>query len=265
LERIKCRVRKSDKKNEGVLEMRKTVMALIIPIIILIIWGILTTYTGLIPSYLIPSPYAVLQAFENLITNGTLLTDTVSTLIRVFLGFMVAALVAIPLGILIGWFKIADDLSGFIIGILRPIPPIAWIPFAILWFGVGLGSAIFIIFLGSVFPILINTIDGVKRTDKVYIESAYTMGASQLQTLRKVVVPAALPNIITGLKVGIGIGLMCTVAAEMIGSDNGLGYLIFTSTSMLDTASAIVAMLVIGVIGLAFDYLFTRTERKINW
>lgn len=245
--------------------MNKTITALIIPVIILIVWAFLTTYTGIVPSYLIPSPHAVIVAFENLLKNGALISDTIYTLTRVLLGFIIAALVAIPLGIIIGWSKTADNLSSFIIGVLRPIPPIAWIPFAILWFGVGLGSAIFIIFLGSVFPILINTADGVKRTDNVYIESAYTMGASQFQTLKKVVVPAALPNIITGLKVGIGIGLMCTVAAEMIGSDNGLGYLILTATSMLDSASAIVGMLAIGVIGLGFDYFFNRMERKINW
>ncbi|MCE5213352.1 MAG: ABC transporter permease [Methanobacterium sp.] len=245
--------------------MNKTIKALILPLIILIIWAILTTYTGIIPSYLIPSPSAVWVAFENLLLNGSLITDTLSTLTRVLLGFIIAALVAIPLGILLGWSKNANDLSKYIIGVLRPIPPIAWIPFAILWFGVGLGSAIFIIFLGSVFPILINTADGVKRTDKIYTESAYTLGASEFQTLKKVVVPAALPNIITGLKVGIGIGLMCTVAAEMIGSSNGLGYLILTATSMLDSASAIVGMLAIGVIGLGFDYLFRRAEMKINW
>jgi len=191
--------------------MNKTIKALILPIIIIIIWAILTTYTGIIPSYLIPSPSAVWVAFENLLMNGSLITDTISTLTRVFLGF------------------------------------------------------IFIIFLGSIFPILINTADGVKRTDKVYTESAYTLGANQLQTLTKVVVPSALPNIITGLKVGIGIGLMCTVAAEMIGSSNGLGYLILTATSMLDSASAIVGMLTIGLIGLGFDYMFRRAERKINW
>lgn len=246
-------------------EMNKTITSLILPVIIVIVWAILTTFTGLIPSYLIPSPGDVLQAFENLLANGVLISDTIYTLTRVLLGFLVAALVAIPLGILIGWSKTANDLSSFVIGVLRPIPPIAWIPFSILWFGVGLGSAIFIIFLGSVFPILISTADGVKRTDKVYLESAYTMGATQFQTIKKVVFPAALPNIITGLKVGIGIGLMCTVAAEMIGSNNGLGYLILTATSMLDSASAIVGMLTIGVIGLGFDYFFRRAERKINW
>lgn len=245
--------------------MRKTLISLIVPIIIIIIWALLTTYTGIIPSYLIPSPHDVFVAFEALLFNGTLFSDTIDTLTRVLLGFVVAAAVAIPLGIIIGWSKTVENYLSFTIGLLRPIPPIAWIPFAILWFGLGLGSAIFVIFVGSVFPILINTADGVKRIDKVYVESAYTLGANQYQTLRKVVVPAALPNIITGLKVGMGIALMCTVAAEMIGFNNGLGYLILTATSMLDSASAIVGMLTIGLIGLGFEYIFSRMERKINW
>jgi NitT/TauT family transport system permease protein len=248
-----------------VVKIRKIIISLIIPVLILVIWAILTTYTGLIPSYLIPSPHQVLLAFEKLLYSGALISDTADTLTRVILGFLLASVIAIPLGILIGWSKKAENLSSLTIGLLRPIPPIAWIPFAILWFGVGLGSAVFIIFLGSFFPILINSIDGVKRADKVYIESAYTLGASTGQAIKKVVVLAALPNIITGLKVGMGIALMCTVAAEMIGSDNGLGYLIFTSTSMLDSASAIVGMLTIGLIGLGFDYIFKRMEKSINW
>lgn len=245
--------------------MKKTLISLIIPGIILVIWAILTTYTGIIPSYLIPSPQDVFTAFKSLLMNGTLVADSIDTITRVIIGFVVAAAVAIPFGIIIGWSKTVENYMSFLIGILRPIPPIAWIPFAILWFGLGLGSAIFIIFVGSVFPILINTADGVKRIDKVYIESAYTLGANQLQTITKVVFPAALPNIITGLKVGMGIALMCTVAAEMIGSNNGLGYLILTATSMLDSASAIVGMLAIGVIGLTFEYIFTRMEKKLNW
>ncbi len=245
--------------------MRKIWISSILPVSVLIIWAILTTFTGLIPPYFLPSPSEVLNSFEALIMNGQLITDTSLTLLRVILGLAVSALVGIPLGIIMGWSKTVNDLSSLMIGILRPIPPIAWIPFAILWFGVGLESAIFIIFVGSVFPILINTMDGVKRVDKILLESAYTLGANQMQTLRKVVVPASLPSIVTGLKVGVGVGLMCTVAAEMIGSNNGLGYLIFTSTSMLDTGGAIVGMLVIGVIGLGADYLFSRVEKEVSW
>lgn len=245
--------------------MRKIIISAILPVTIIVIWAILTTFTGYIPSYILPSPSEVLQSFQSLLMNGQLLEDTSLTLLRVILGLIVSALVGIPLGIVIGWSKLAKNLSSLMLGVLRPIPPIAWIPFAILWFGVGLSSAIFIIFVGSVFPILINTMDGVKRVDKVLLESAYTLGADQYQTLRKVVLPASLPSIVTGLKVGVGVGLMCTVAAEMIGSNNGLGYLIFTSTSMLDTGNAIVGMLTIGIIGLTADYLFSRIENEVSW
>jgi ABC-type nitrate/sulfonate/bicarbonate transport system, permease component len=245
--------------------MRKIIISSILPVTIIVIWAILTTFTGLIPPYFLPSPFEVFESFESLLINGQLIADTSLTLLRVILGLLVSAAVGIPLGILMGWSKKFNDLTSLTIGILRPIPPIAWIPFSILWFGVGLESAIFIIFMGSVFPILINTMDGVKRVDKVLLETAYTLGANQRQTLRKVVVPASLPSIVTGLKVGVGVGLMCTVAAEMIGSNNGLGYLIFTSTSMLDTGSAIVGMLTIGVIGLGADYLFKRVEKEVSW
>lgn len=245
--------------------MRKIIISLILPVSVIVVWAILTTFTGLIPSYFLPSPSEVFESFESLLMNGQLFSDTSLTLMRVVLGLAVSALIGIPLGILMGWSKTFKDLSSLLMGILRPIPPIAWIPFAILWFGVGLESAIFIIFVGSVFPILINTMDGVKRVDKVLLESAYTLGASPSQALRKVVIPASLPSIITGLKVGVGVGLMCTVAAEMIGSNSGLGYLIFTSTSMLDTGSAIVGMLIIGIIGLSADYLFSRVEKEVSW
>lgn len=245
--------------------MRKIFISMILPVSIIIIWAILTTFTGLIPSYFLPSPFEVLKSFETLLMNGQLVQDTSLTLMRVVLGLTVSALVGIPLGILMGWSNTVKDFSSLMVGIFRPIPPIAWIPFAILWFGVGLESAIFIIFVGSVFPILINTMDGVKRVDKVLLESAYTLGASNSQVLQKVAVPASLPSIVTGLKVGVGVGLMCTVAAEMIGSNSGLGYLIFTSTSMLDTGSAIVGMLTIGVIGLGADYLFSRIEKEVSW
>lgn len=224
------------------------------------VWAILTTFTGYIPQYILPSPSEVFQSFLELIYNGILLEATLYTLTQVFLGLIISAVVAIPLAILMGWSTKVEGLMSLIVGILRPIPPIAWIPFAILWFGIGLTSSIFIIFIGSVFPILINTIDGVKRIDPVLTEAAYTLGATEFQTIRKVVLPAALPYIITGLKVGVGIGLMCTVAAEMIGSNKGLGYIILTSTSMLNTEAAIVGMLTIGIISIGLNYLFSRME-----
>lgn len=191
--------------------------------------------------------------------------DTMDTLFKVFGGLILAAIVAIPLGILLGWYNKLEVICSFVISVLRPIPPIAWIPFSILWFGIGFAPAVFIIFIGCVFPILIYTIDGVKRTDKVLIESAQTLGADDMTVLTKVILPSAVPTVVSGLKVGVGIALMCTISAEMIGSNSGLGYLILTSTNLFDTGTTVVGMLVIGLIGLVLDYIFGRIENKVFW
>ena len=166
---------------------------------------------------------------------------------------------------MIGWYSKLETLCSFVISILRPIPPIAWIPFSILWFGIGTAPAIFIIFIGCVFPILIYTIDGVKRTDKVLIESAQTLGADDKTVLTQVILPSAVPPIVSGLKVGVGIALMCTISAEMIGSSSGLGYLILTATNLFDTGTTVVGMLVIGLIGLILDYVFGLIEKRVFW
>ncbi len=241
--------------------MRKIFIALILPFLILLAWSLLTSF-NIIPAYILPSPDDVWNSFLSLVGTNELFVDTLATLSRVLTGLVIAAAVAIPLGIIIGWSKKVENFSNLTIQILRPIPPIAWIPFAMLWFGLGFESAVFIIFIGTFFPVLLNTIDGVKRINKVFIESAYTLGASEGQILSKVVVPASLPSIFTGLRVGIGIGLMCTVAAEMIAVKSGLGYLIIQSMNLINTGAVIVGMLIIGIIGFILDYSFRRAEKK---
>ena len=212
-----------------------------------------------------PGPIEVCNSAWNLILSGKLLKNTIDSLFKVFGGLILAALVAIPLGVLLGWYKTLEDLCSFVISILRPIPPIAWIPFSILWFGIGTVPAIFIIFMGCVFPILVYTIDGVKRTDKVLIESAQTLGASDSKVLTRVVLPSVFPNIVSGLKVGVGIALMCTISAEMIGSSSGLGYMILQATSRFDPGTTVVGMIVIGLIGLILDYIFGLAQKRIFW
>ncbi|MGZ7160638.1 MAG: ABC transporter permease [Methanobacterium sp.] len=241
--------------------MRKTLIALIIPALILVVWSLLTSY-NIIHEYILPTPDDVFNSFLGLISTNELAMDTLNTLSRVIAGLILAAAIAIPLGILIGWSKKLENLSNLTIQILRPIPPLAWIPFAILWFGLGFQSAVFIIFIGTFFPILLNTMDGVKRINKVFIESAYTLGASERQILSHVILPASLPSIFTGLRIGIGIGLMCTVAAEMIAVKSGLGYLIMESMRLINTGGVIVGMLIIGIIGFSLDYSFRKAEKK---
>jgi NitT/TauT family transport system permease protein len=218
-----------------------------------------------VTSYVLPSPINVFESAITLFSSGKLFTDSIDTLFKVFGGMLFASIVAIPLGILLGWSKTLEEMSSFVISVLRPIPPVAWIPFSILWFGIGTVPAIFIIFMGCVFPILIYTIDGVKRTDKVLIEAAQTLGAGDFDILYRVMLPSAVPYIVSGLKVGIGIALMCTISAEMIGSSSGLGFLILTATNLFDTGTTVVGMLTIGVIGLVLDYIFGKIQKQIFW
>lgn len=237
----------------------------ILPIVILIIWYIITAVLHLVTPYVLPSPVDVCLSAWDIIQSGELLKNSIDTVFKVFAGMAIASVVAIPCGILLGAYKTLEDVCTFVISILRPIPPVAWIPFSILWFGIGMVPAVFIIFMGCVFPILIYTIDGVKRTDKVLIEAARTLGADDWTVLTKVILPSAVPYIVSGLKVGVGIALMCTISAEMIGSSSGLGYMILTATNLFDTGTTVVGMLTIGVIGLILDYIFGRLQNKIFW
>ena len=238
---------------------------LILPIILIIIWYLICDVFQLVPSYTFPGPVDVANSFVKLTVSGQLFRDIFDTLYKVLFGMLLASTVGITLGIILGWFKRLETLCRLVISILRPIPPIAWIPFSIIWFGIGVGPAVFIIFMGCVFPILISTIDGVHRTDSVLIEAAESFGASTSQMLTEVVIPSSLPYIVSGLKVAIGIALMCTISGEMIGSSSGIGYMILTSTNLFDTGSTVVGMLVIGIIGIIFDYIFTKIQETIFW
>ncbi len=244
---------------------KRKILPFILPIAIIIVWYIITDGLHLVKPFILPSPVGVLNSAINILQSGKLVKNTVDTLFKVFSGLILASVVAIPLGIIMGWYQTLEDLASFIISVLRPIPPVAWIPFSILWFGYGTVPAIFIIFMGCVFPILVYTLDGVKRTDKVLIESAQTLGATDGHILKKVILPSTVPYIVSGLKVGVGIALMCTISAEMIGSSSGLGYMILTASNLFDTGTTVVGMLVIGLIGLAFDYVFGRIQKRIFW
>lgn len=240
--------------------LRRVLLGLLGILIVLILWILTTGAFGLIKPlflpYVLPSPEAVLIAAYDLIVSGELFIDAGWSLLRVLLGFTAAAIVAIPLGIAMGWSRTLSYIVEPIVEILRPIPPIAWIGLSLLWFGFGMGSAVFLVFIGAFFPILLNTVAGVRNVEKRLIEVAYTFGASDLNVLVKVAIPAALPTIYTGLRVGMGIGWMCVVAAEMVAVKYGLGNLIIEASNILRTDYVLVGMITIGLIGLAINYIF---------
>ena len=185
------------------------------------------------------------------------------------IGLGAGLLVALPLGMIMGWFKVADSIMDPIVELLRPIPPLAWIPFAIIWFGITNSAAGFIIFMGAVFPILINTYAGFKGLPRVYVESAKVLGATRdIDLIRYVALPQALPSIAAGIRIAMGIAWMCLVAAEMFGvSKNGLGFKIWDSYGHYRMDEVFMYMIVLGLLGLAIDRTFRYVveERLLKW
>ena len=211
---------------------------------------------------LMPPPTEVIKAAMALIVSGELLKHFLTSLQREAIAFSYAC-VAIPLGVLMGWSKTIQNLMEPVFEMLRPIPPIAWIPLAILWFGISDFQNQFIIFLGIFFPLLINTITGVKNVEHNIVRAARCLGASERAILIKVVFRAALPQIVTGIRVGLGVGWMALVAAELVGATSGLGWLISDARSVLRTDIILVGMISIGVAGLLIDQGLRWVARKL--
>jgi NitT/TauT family transport system permease protein len=217
---------------------------------------------------IIPSPWKVALGIAELAQQGTLLDHVAASLFRVGTGYLLAAALAIPLGILMGWFNGLFIALNPLTQILRPISPIAWIPLAIIWFGVGNLAPIFLIFLSSFFPMALETTAGVHTIERQYIRAAENFGVSGLALFRQVVIPAALPQIIVGMRISLGVAWLVVVAAEMIALRSGLGYLIIDSRNAGNRYDLVVAgMLIIGLIGLLLDIAVRRLERlkEVRW
>jgi ABC-type nitrate/sulfonate/bicarbonate transport system permease component len=244
----------------------------LIPLVMILIWQGLSSIQ-VIPSYKLPSPVEILLGFRDLLIIGVppgnlLHNHVLYSLYRVALGYAIAALLAIPLGLLMGWSPVLLRTTRPLFEVVRPIPPLAWIPIAILWFGIGIKSAAFIIFLGAFFPILLNTISGVLSIQPILLEAARTLHAKDKDIFLKVLLPGAVPSIFVGMRIGIGIGWMTLVAAEFTGVKEGygLGYMIMTARDIQRPDEILAGMLVIGIIGLLIDIgLRTAESRMIRW
>lgn len=247
--------------------MRK--FSYLLPFFILILWQILSAVEFL-PPYKIPSPKEILAGLKTLLIEGLppgylLHRHAIASLLRVFSGFLIASFLAIPIGILMGWSQKFRILLIPFVEIIRPIPPLAWIPIAIIWFGIGIKSAAFIIFLGAFFPILLNTISGVLTVDMRLVEATKVLGAKERHILMKVLAPGSLPSIWTGLRIGFGIAWMTLVAAEFTGvkSGYGLGYLIMIARDIQRPDQVVAGMVIIGLIGYGLDIIFRSVESKL--
>jgi len=201
-----------------------------------------------------------------LIILASLFKNILASIIRVITGFSLAALAAIIIGIAISLSKNFEIVTRFVLQVLKLIPPIAWIPIAIVWFGIGEPSKIFIIFLGAFFPIFINVVDGIKQIDKRYVEVSKVYEIPDLKFIRKVVIPGALPSIMSGLRIGLGNAWICVVAAEMIAATSGIGYMLMDGRQLSQPDVVILAMLIVGIIGKLMDDVLGIIERKtVYW
>ena len=218
---------------------------------------------GWINAVLLPSPLRVIETFAELLKDGTLVRHVAASIERVLVGFMVAALVGLTCGVILGWFRTLSDFAKPVFEALRPIPPIAWTPIAILWFGIGNAPSYFLVFIGAVFPVFVNTFAAVRNIDRTQINAALCLGASPRLVIFDVLIPASLPVIFPGLRIALGVGWMCVVAAELIAAQSGLGYMIQQSRVLLQTHQVVTGMIAIGIIGFAMNALMTLLERRL--
>lgn len=235
------------------------------PGVILVIWQ-MASNMGLINGTILPSPAKILEKFIQLIINKKLFINLAISIWRVLQGFFIGSILGLALGISMGLFSKINKIMNSLVGILRPVPMIAWIPLLILWAGIGEGSKVSIIAIGTFWPVLLNTIQGIKGTDMKLLEVATVLEKKRLVILSKVILPNALPSIITGLRLGIGTAWSCVVASEMIAASKGIGYMIMYAREMSQPATIFVGVFSIGAIGLLIDKGFLKLEhRLLRW
>ncbi len=227
--------------------------------LLLLLWEIGIRHQA---SHLLPGPWGVVGGIVDLVRHGLLLKYVVASLFRVTWGFALAVVTAIPLGLAAGWFRRAEMAMNPILQILRPISPLAWIPIAILWFGVGDLAAIFLIFVGCFFPLMLTAIDAVQSIPAVYVNAGRNFGLNSAALVYRVLYPAVVPKLIVGLRITLGIAWLVVVAAEMIAVSSGLGFLIVDARNAGNRYDLVVAgMLIIGIIGLLLDLGMKSLEK----
>lgn len=232
---------------------------------LLLCWQLAVTFSSV---HLLPGPWQAAKGIADLLPHGLLLKYIVASLFRVTWGFVLAAVLAIPLGLTIGWFRRAELAFNPLLQILRPISPLAWIPIAILWFGVGDLAAVFLIFTSCFFTLLLTAINTVQNVSPVHINAARNFGLTSRQIITRVLFPAALPQLVVGLRITLGVAWLVVVAAEMIAVNSGLGFLIVDARNAGNRYDLVVAgMITIGLIGVLLDFGMRSLERAkaLRW
>jgi NitT/TauT family transport system permease protein len=251
---------------------------ILVPVLLLILWEACSR-AGWFSPVLLPSPTAVAikwwaylmpaqpqedgQSYLAWMLSGELPHDAYSSLFRVVTGFLIGAGLALPFGLLMGASTRIYELFNPMMQILRPIPPIAYIPLAILWFGLGNPPSFFLIAIGAFFPVLMNTIAGVRQVDGIYLRAARNLGASQWTMFTRVILPAATPYILAGVRIGIGTAFIVVIVSEMIAVNDGLGFRILEAREFMWSDKIIAGMITIGLLGLAIDTAVSRLNNHL--
>jgi NitT/TauT family transport system permease protein len=242
--------------------LKESLPAILLIASLVALWWLAVSLTH---SVIFPTPWAVVTGTLELINDGSLWRHIGASLMRVGTGFGLAVCIAVPLGLWMGWVGGAYRTLNPVFQILRPISPIAWIPLAILWFGVGDASPIYLIFISSVFPMVVQTTVGVHTIEKRYLRAAENFGVSRRTLFMRIVLPAVMPQIIVGMRIGLGVAWLVVVAAEMIALRSGLGYMIMDARNAGNRYDLVIAgMIIIGLIGLCLDGLM-RVSEKLKW
>ena len=225
--------------------------------------GVWAFASGALNPVLLPYPTAVLEAYGDLISDGSLAKDIRASLARVFGGFAIAAMIAPPLALLLGYFWTLRCIVLPLVALVRPIPPIAWIPLAILWFGLGDPPSYFITALAAFFPIFLSSFAGAQALQDEHMNAARSLGANTGSLLMRIMLPSALPQIVTGLRIGLGQAWMAVVTAELIAAQSGLGFMIQASRLNLETSRVLVGMTLIGILGASMTAFLSLLERRL--
>lgn len=233
-----------------------------VPLILVLAWHLAVVFTG---TKIFPSPIAVAKGLKDLPHLATFIADS---LFRVACGYLAAVFLGVPFGLMLGWWSSLAKAANPVIQMLRPISPLAWMPLAVIWFGVSNLAPIFLIFLATFFPVVVATMNGVRNVPPMYVQAGRNFGLSTPALMARVVFPAVLPRILVGLRIAFGVAWLVLVAAEMIAVDSGLGYLIIDARNAGKRYDLVVGgMLLIGVIGLLLDALIRCAERLkfVRW
>lgn len=230
-------------------------------------WQLIVDFE-VVPNTLLASPTQVIKMFIYKLSNANpdgavLSVHVITSLQEALTGYLLALVIGIPLGLAMGWFVVVEGLARPIFEMIRPIPPVAWIPLAIFWFGIGLAGKVFIIWASGLVPCVINSFVGVKMTNPVFIKMARTYGATDWEIFRDICIPSALPMVFGGLQVALAASWTALVAAELIAANTGLGFLITMGRRLLKPDMIILGMLMVGLTGVIIGIIIDKIERRL--